>query len=503
MMTHSLVEFRFPGLTPQQSDDEKPLTRIGVIPIFELLRRNGPAGVKLGILSGSTVVVPSESLALLKDCASSPGIAPGELKCTALPHDPRYNSVAIAGLDNKRIVRLVTDLFSRGGITVLVGTKSLLGEGRDAPSVNSLVLATFVGSYMLSNQMRGRVIRVEKGNPDKTANIWHLACVEDEHDEAGQPLPGDDWDTMTRRFKAFVGPTSNEPVIQNGIERLGLGGPPFTSKRVEEINATTTKTAADRNGLRAKWNEALSRGSDGSCLVQEIEASAVTLPRNCVFRDAIRVVAMQGVMTMVFVIDMLRIDSCHHLGMKALLTLLGVVFGLAVLAGLPFFLRALWMMIRHGSLSGSLRQVGQAVLRALYHENVVNTDVNKLRVRADPLPDKTGATCYLEGGTTYDKTVFLDALAEVIKPIEEPRYLLIRKSVLGWWTRRDFHAVPTVLGRQKESAEYFALMWKKYVGPMELVYTRSPDGRKTMLKARGQALSSTFQKRSERRSVWR
>ena len=33
---------------------------------------------------------------------------------------------------------------------------------------NSLILGSFVGSFMLSNQMRGRAIRIWQGHPDKT-----------------------------------------------------------------------------------------------------------------------------------------------------------------------------------------------------------------------------------------------------------------------------------------------------------------------------------------------
>ena len=53
------------------------------------------------------------------------------------------------------MVAVVTELFEEGRINALVGTKSLLGEGWDAPCINSLILATYVGSFMLSNQMRG------------------------------------------------------------------------------------------------------------------------------------------------------------------------------------------------------------------------------------------------------------------------------------------------------------------------------------------------------------
>ena len=72
----------------------------------------------------------------------------------------------------------MTRLFRDGHIRLLVGTQALLGEGWDAPSINTLVLASNVGSYMLSNQMRGRAIRTDPADPAKVANIWHLATVE-------------------------------------------------------------------------------------------------------------------------------------------------------------------------------------------------------------------------------------------------------------------------------------------------------------------------------------
>jgi len=46
-------------------------------------------------------------------------------------------------------------------------------------------------------------------------------------------------------------------------------------------------------------------------------------------------------------------------------------------------------------------------------------------------------------------------------------------------------------------------MWKKYVGDADLIYTRNEEGRKILLKARAEALSTAFQKRSERRSCWK
>ena len=65
-----------------------------------------------------------------------------------------------------RAVNFVGDLFTSGKLQILIGTKSLLGEGWDSPCINSLILASFVGSYVLSNQMRGRAIRINKKDPN-------------------------------------------------------------------------------------------------------------------------------------------------------------------------------------------------------------------------------------------------------------------------------------------------------------------------------------------------
>ena len=42
---------------------------------------------------------------------------------------------------------------------------------------------------MLSNQMRGRAIRIWSGHPEKTSNIWHLVAVQA---QALITLPGEE-----------------------------------------------------------------------------------------------------------------------------------------------------------------------------------------------------------------------------------------------------------------------------------------------------------------------
>jgi ERCC4-related helicase len=157
-----LTDYIRKGEMPTSELDLEKQEKIGIIPIFERLRKRFPIEINLGILTGSMVVIPKFALPQLEK----------------IIHNKNLNLQKLSIELASKIVEVITELFTQGGITVLVGTKSLLGEGWDAPTINSLVLATFVGSYVLSNQMRGRVIRTQKGNSNKTANIWHLICID-------------------------------------------------------------------------------------------------------------------------------------------------------------------------------------------------------------------------------------------------------------------------------------------------------------------------------------
>ncbi|UCH32926.1 MAG: DEAD/DEAH box helicase family protein [Armatimonadota bacterium] len=493
-----LTDFIRAADLPGGPEDIKPLNRIGVVPIFERLRREGLDGPSLGALSGSLVIVPRRAQDKLVECAADMGIAAERINLTALPYDPDYLRLEIAGAEASVVVQLVTRLFSAGAITVLVGTKSLLGEGWDAPSVNTLVLASFVGSYMLSNQMRGRAIRTQADDPEKTANIWHLVCVEPDAAE-----PGDDLETLKRRFRAFMGPALDEPVIESGIGRLGIGAAPYSEVRVREINRWMIERAEDRAGLREAWREALQRGTQMRT-AEELRAPVLSLPRGFVFANTIAALFWEGV----FIGGYLALDvgegllDLGALPPKWYLTLASLAFLLCAVAAAPRMLKALWLLVKHGSIESSMRQVGGVVLRALTHVGAVRTPEHKLAVMAERGP--TGEVyCALAGGTTYEKTVYLDALREVLDPIDNPRYLLSRKSVLWSIHRQDYHAVPGVIGARKEFAEFFAREWRRNVGAVELIYTRTVEGRKVLLKARTGAMSSAFRPASERVSCWR
>lgn len=481
---------------PKNEDDIKPLKRIGVVPIFEKIRRQAAGEIKLGCLSGSFVVIPAESKDLLEQIAGEISIDAGNIRYPQIVCDLDYCQVQIAGPDRQKIVKLMTMLFNRGGVTVLVGTKSLLGEGWDAPSINSLVLASFVGSYMLSNQMRGRAIRTEHGNPSKTANVWHLVCVEPGIEENSQ-----DMETLIRRFRSFSGVAFTEDVIVNGIERLDVGQPPYTKSDAAKVNEVMTARAVDRDGLRDSWIRTLEAAQQGD-LVEEISCSDAGFAKGFVNANMIKACLWQGVCWVLFMMKYIFSSSAGGFGgftLNSFLVILSFIAVVFALAGLPFFIKSLYLFVRHYSAESSFKMVGRAVLKSMAQMGVIETPIKKMRIRA--AEDESGAVaCSLEGATTYEKSLFLDAMQEILGEIDNPRYIFTRKSLLG---RRDFHSVPQMAAKRKETAEMFVRMWGRYVGSAELVYTRSEQGRLALLKARGAAMSEKDVKKCERVETWK
>ena len=481
---------------PKDPADVKPLKRLGVVPIFEQIRRSETPGVRLGILTGTLTVVPTDTQESLRTVAVELGIDPANLDYRPLAHDERFCEVAVRGPDKQKIVALITNLFRQGGVTVLVGTTSLLGEGWDAPAVNALILASFVGSYMLSNQMRGRAIRTLEGNPAKTANIWHLVCQEE-----GVAEPGEDLDTLIRRFKTFVGVSFKRSTIESGLTRIGLGSPPYDQARIDHINAVMMQQARDRDGLRTRWELSLASARFGA-MQEEVTTSPLALPRDFVFARAILAALWQVGFWGVSIVSVLMSRSGASAGLRILMILLAVASALAAIAALPMFFQALWLLLRHGPVASSMKQLGKALLKALVQANIIDSRHARPRVIAQRR-DYGFVTCSLKGGATRERSVFLDALQELLGPVDDPRYILVRKSPLRLLMQKHYYAMPKTLARNRESAEHFRRMWARYIGPCELIYTRNPEGRQSLLKARAQSMSAGFHRRTDRTRTWR
>lgn len=490
-----LTDFICRAEMPKNANETCTFEDIGVVPIFESLRCADLANTRLGVLSGSLVVIPTAAENFLREAASTSRVRLEDLSITPVEHDGSYLRVELSGDYHQGMVRLITCVFEMGGISVLVGTKSLLGEGWDAPCINALVLASFVGSYVLSNQMRGRSIRVDPKHPGKTADIWHLVCV-----EPGDFGPGEDYELLVRRCGAFVGVSATASTIENGTERLGFGHPPFSREQIAQINSRTCNRALDRQGLRQRWQEALASGTKKE-MVEGLKATEEALPVGFVFTNTIASLLVQAGFVFLAIFSELLRRPIRVRWIPDFFTYVEVVAAVAAAVSLPWALLALWRFIRHGTPERSIRQIGSAVLESLEYEGSIDRRAGTFRVYSNRNDDGT-VFCWVGGGTGKEQAIFLRTLKEILRPIDNPRYLLARRRIWRIF-REDYFAVPDVLARKKEFAEVFATKWRHRVGPVQLIYTRTPEGRKLLLRARVHSLAAAFQKRSEHVSCWK
>ena len=244
-------------------DNSAQFTQLGVLSYFESIRREiieQSWTVPVAVLTGSLVIIPTSAKEHLERLIPNSRLSYdviGQLS------QEDYLKVRVSG-SHHDLVTTLTQLFQEGHIQVIIGTKSLLGEGWDAPCVNSLILASFVGSFMLSNQMRGRAIRVWPDNPNKTSNIWHLVSInlsprrwfdfQDEKEKYDETLElqlyalSPDLDLLDRRMTQFLGLHYQEPTIESGIDRLDLNQITFSRKGLEKLNQNAITLSPKTSG---------------------------------------------------------------------------------------------------------------------------------------------------------------------------------------------------------------------------------------------------------------
>lgn len=482
-----LADYIYRNDLPSKKSEERSLHRLGVIPIFEKIRREIGEQCQLGVLTGSIVIIPKSAVDLLNEFSINFQVKP-------LSHDERYMMLETNTSAKQHVVTIITEIFSKGAIDVLIGTTALLGEGWDAPSVNTLILASNVGTFMLSNQMRGRAIRTERGNPNKTANIWHLVCI-DEH----APNGGYDYESLKRRFRSLTGIDEQFPIITTGLERLRLSHQQFSAETISYNNVVMETRATNRKRLFDRWQEAVHTGEKKR---EEFHTHKEAIPRPFVLRNTIKSLV---IISLSIIIDILYSIGDHGLpfesGRKLFSYLnIGLIVGLFLSA--PYWLKALRLFIFNSSIESNFKQVGKTIYHTLYEIGLIQTEPKQNEIHVMKGTDGE-VVCYLENGTKHEQKLFIECLQQFTDPIDNPRYILHRKSGKRLWVRHDYHAVPEVIGKKKDYAETFLSHWNKWIGNGSLIYTRTKEGRKMLLKARMRAMANQFNESAKRLSIWR
>ncbi len=450
--------------------ETEKFSSVNIVSIFETIRRAN-LNVNIGVLSGSLVILPKS------------------IEIADIKHKKKdiegtdYCVVEFAGSIHHS-VKYVGKLFEQGKIQILVGTKSLLGEGWDSPCINSLILASFVGSFVLSNQMRGRAIRIDKNNPEKTANIWHLVTVEPEYlfkeklaekikayiQEDYKTLNSADFDILKRRFDTFMGPNYTTGKIESGIERITLIAPPYNKSKIEQINYKMLELSSARDEVKNKW---LGEVADGgfSVGVETNIPSDVKVPiftfRN--FGLSLILASFEVALIQVFVRFFVN-NIVMTIGLA--LSMIGVFVLIYINTK---------KLILHFNPANSIKTLGVAVYKTLCECNLISPSA---KVEAVEQKHLLAVSLYLRNASIRDQNIFNTAMAEMLSPIENPRYILIAQTIFKRYNYELSFACPSIIGKRVEYVEVLAKYLKHTTANFQPVYAHREKGRELILKCR-------------------
>lgn len=496
----------------QKKINDSVLVKLGVVSIFEYLRRHTVGVHKIGVLTGSLVIIPASARARLEYFIQQKRLK--EVDITEVAYDASYLEVRVSEHFKNDVIYFITKLFEEGYIEVLVGTKALLGEGWDAPAINSLILASVVGSFVSSNQMRGRAIRAERNNLTKTANIWHLVCLDPDVEYGGN-----DRNVLSRRFRGFVGISNHEEeeevIISNGTQRLMLPYSLHSYEKIEEQNSRTFQQADNRKALHSRWKKGIEKGTD---LVHTIKIPFISTQDNQTIDKVkefyTRKTIINSMFSLVLLIAYYFINQFYLLALNVALwgnmNKEGFFFWVFNIFFLGFFLKFgkrayknFNIARKYRDISLDVRNIAIALLHTLCKFEMITTPESEIEIISKV--DVFGSIyCVLKGGTVLEGNLFVSCLNELLSPIDNPRYVIERRSFLAYNnSQSDFHAIPDCLGVNRKIVDYFSAKWTQLVGPNRIVYTRTPEGRKELLSIRVVALSNQLADNTiQEENVW-
>lgn len=446
------------------------INKIGVVPIFRRLHEKNICN-KLAVLTGKLKIVPKSVVPYIKEQLNLLNINDDNI-FTDLSIDNNYVVINGSKKIENAIVKIVTECINLKKINIVIGTVALLGEGWDAPAVNSLILASYVGSFMLSNQMRGRAIRKSR-EQNKTANIWHLASLAKLNNNE---LDFSDLETLERRFKGFVGIAYYDNLIQDGMERLSIINTEKLKKNHIQINEEMYKIALNRDLMALRWKKILDLfGGTNIKMVDKLSGDFKVDSKIFVTMDFKKMLLSLLIVNIVIMLFSIIFKN-----------LLNITVFVNIIVSVYYIFK----IIRHLNPITYMKEIGKTILNSMVISNKLTTDKHFVSNEIETIENqgKKYFKVYLKGATVYENNLFIKSFEEVYNKVADTRYIICVKKK-NQLTKDSYFNVPSILDNDKEHASIFLNEWNKNVCKGNLIYTRSKEGRKLLLKARKNSMA--------------
>lgn len=405
-------------------------------------------------------------------------------------------------------VRMTTDLFDKGIIRCIVGTRGLLGEGWDSLSLNTLIDLTQATTSMTVNQIRGRSIRLDPNQPRKVANNWDIVCIDPNFEKGNQ-----DFERFMQKHRHFYGLGSKGKIVKGFMhvdEKLGLEYQTIGFKRIiyHLVNMRMLGKAKEREKAYKEWRIG-EEYSNFEYAATKLDAKDLKFQTVFQLKDNLKAIfnsILLGIGTFaIWYFYFLRDPISYAIGYENItwITVLSLIFVIGVLIftgrNIRKYIRKAFIEV---PLDSFVLDIGKALLKSLREAGLVSSSQSIDNVRI--VEDATKFyDVYLDYASKEDAQTFSNGMRELLSPVTNQRYLVSRSidnvdigfySPIWWILRKLFrlfsqqrtayHPVPTILSINKDRALLFAHNWKQYVGGGDLVYTRTAEGTELLLKLR-------------------
>lgn len=429
-----------------RSDDLKkllnnePLNKLSVISIFKEIYSNNTS---VAVLSGGLVIIEKKFINLFKNISYI-----------------EFQKYIIIETVTKEIVNIVSELYNNKQIKILIGTRSLLGEGWDSKVTNTLILASFVESYISSNQLRGRALRYLDG---KVSHIWHLLSVPFKIN-----LLNDDFE-LKRRFTTFYGLNYQKNILSNNIYRFSYLPKIIDNDDIIKINKETISYANKLDDIKTAWEEITNNNY--------VISKELSIPKNKISSSKIRIKQKASIILTIFLIIMSFVSTFldNNSEYNSLFD------GIAVLA-IIIFLFLLFVLIRSylyiSKPLNYLKKILYALKKTLLEEKIIK-DIN-VNVIKKVNKYETFYEISINSKYIRDKMLFYKALKEMLYDVSNPRYVLIYYLLFIPIYNNSLNC-PSIISKNKDLASTFARNLKRFAN-YKLIYTRSEKGIKILNK---------------------
>ena len=499
-------------LTDLIKADDIECSSMGVVPIWRKLKDTFKNSISLGVLCGTLILLPKDKKDELQKLLDKNNIPQDSITFDKFKDEEEYIKITPKENIKNHIVQLITDMFNNGDLTILVGTQALLGEGWDAPSINSLILSSTVSSYMLSNQMRGRAIRIDKNNPDKVSNIWHLATIDfpqvitenkiftetiTDNDLENFRIYYYDLEQLTTRFEGYEAPSYyGQHEIVSGIERIINNSNSPLKQKLSELKQKTFELAKNREQTRQWWQNSLYAGYGNNKLMSlstGVETEPMTI-KNLKYTSYKEII--YSVLTTIGFIYIYLYQYAFSAEFIGIITILAIV---VIIIFLTIMFRR---FLKTGTVAGVMKQIAIVILETLSYQGLIKSSLKNVGLSVQKCAEgQIYVSC--TNLPSEENNLFIKSMQEFLDPIENPRYILIKHDkFMNYVKQTDYFSIPAIISPNKDCVNIFSSLWKEYIGDCDIVYTRNIQGRKILLKARKEAFSASKRPKSKKISKW-